>query len=116
MNRLYNNRFVRNLLFSGNGLFGLIDPIWSNVDDNATPDPWPVDPPNHTPPLTDAEKYAEVRGIVQRASVLKRLDAGLSAQCGNTFFTNAIDNAMRLMWNVIETNILLENNVMDNNK
>jgi hypothetical protein len=104
------------LLFSGNGLFGLIDPIWSNVDDNATPDPWPVDPPNHTQPLTDGEKYAELRGIVQRATVLKRLDAGLSAQCGNTFFTSAIDNAMRLMWNTIENNLLLENTVTDNNK
>jgi hypothetical protein len=66
--------------------------------------------------LTDGEKYVELREIVQRATVLKRLDAGLRTQCGDTFFTSAIDNAMRLIWNVIENNLQLENNVTDNNK
>jgi hypothetical protein len=103
-------------LFSGNGLFGLIDPIWTGdaVDDNAVAEPWTVDisPPlpslSAITTLSDAEKYSELVEIVQRARVLKRLDNGLRKQYGDTFFTEAVNNAMKLLWITVEKHLLLE--------
>ena len=103
-------------MFSGNGLFGLIDPIWRGdaVDDDAVAEPWTVDisPPlpslSAITTLSDAEKYSELVEIVQRARVLKRLDNGLRKQYGDTFFTEAVNNAMKLLWITVEKHLLLE--------